>query len=111
MDKNNIIELLILPEEAQEKLKEAVRKKRVNRGLTQKGLALRSGVKLATLRKFEQKGSISLKSFLKLLMVLDDLEKLVNTMSKEEEFFSSIEEVLKESSKKKKKKAKRGWRI
>lgn len=33
--------------------------------LTQEGLAERSGVPLSTLRKFEQKGMISLDSFLK----------------------------------------------
>jgi hypothetical protein len=44
--------------------------------LTREGLAERSGVPLATLRKFEQKGSTSLESFfLKLLMVIGGLEE------------------------------------
>ena len=36
---------------------------RLNKGLTQQGLSDRSGVTLSTLRKFEQKGTISLESF------------------------------------------------
>ena len=52
---------------AQKKLAENIRERRLQMELTQEGLAERSGVSLSTLRKFEQKGSISLESFLKLL--------------------------------------------
>ncbi|WP_443947630.1 helix-turn-helix domain-containing protein [Pedobacter sp. AW1-32] len=38
--------------------------------LTQEELAKRAGVPLPTLRKFEQKGWISLESFFKFLMVV-----------------------------------------
>ena len=76
-------------------------------GLTQQGLTHRSGVKLATLRKFEQKGLISLESFLKLLMVLGSLERVVEAVKPEQIAFSSIDEVLEEGGKKV---PKRGWR-
>ena len=65
---------LITPSKAQKKLAENVRLRRLDMELTQEGLAERSGVPLPTLRKFEQKGAISLESFLKLQMVLGGLE-------------------------------------
>ncbi|HIC8757037.1 TPA: helix-turn-helix domain-containing protein, partial [Elizabethkingia anophelis] len=48
--------------------------------LTQEGLAERSDVPLPTLRKFEQKGSISLDSFLKLLSVVGGLEEMIDVL-------------------------------
>ncbi|MBW7874868.1 MAG: transcriptional regulator [Candidatus Cloacimonetes bacterium] len=51
--------LLITPSKAQKILAENTRLQRLDQELTQEGLALRSGVPLATLRKFEQKGIIS----------------------------------------------------
>lgn len=65
--------------------------------LTQEGLAKRSGVPLPTLRKFEQRGSISLESFLKLLMVLGGLEELVKILKPSRPVFSSIDDVLKDT--------------
>lgn len=76
-------------------------------GLTQEGLALRSGVALPTLRKFEQKGSISLESFLKLMLVLDGLEDMLQACAPRQTAFSSIDEVLQVD---KRAKPKRGWR-
>ena len=62
--------------------------------LTQEGLAERLGVYLSTLRKFEQKGSISLESFLKLLSVIGGLEEIVNALKPNNPNFKSIDEVL-----------------
>ena len=76
-------------------------------GLTQEGLANRSGVSLPTLRKFEQKGLISLESFLKLMMVLGGLERIVEASAPEQSAFSTIDEVLKADKKPARKK---GWR-
>ncbi len=63
--------------------------------LTQAGLAERSGVPLPTLRKFEQQGSISLQSFLKLQWALGGLDDIVKATQIKEATFSSIDEVLK----------------
>lgn len=101
------MEFIITPHKAQEKLAEHTKTKRLAMGLTQRGLAYRSGVKLATLRKFEQKGVISLESFLKLLMVLGALERVVEAVRPEQVKFSSIDEVLEETGKKM---PQRGWR-
>ncbi|OGT26734.1 MAG: hypothetical protein A3I77_07935 [Gammaproteobacteria bacterium RIFCSPLOWO2_02_FULL_42_14] len=84
-----------------------LRQHRINKGYTQQGLAVRADVKLATLRKFEQKGLISLESFLKILMVLGLLESVVHATTTEAILFVSIDDVLKENKKSIRKK---GWR-
>lgn len=97
---------LISVSKAQNIIAEHTRARRLNMGLTQAGLAQRSGVSLPSLRKFEQKGAISLESLLKLLMVLNGLEELVNSIKPTQSEFSSIDDVLKD----KKKTPKKGWR-
>ena len=67
---------------------------RLQMELTQEGLAKRSGVALPTLRKFEQKGVISLESFLKIQMVLDRLEDIIKSTQIKNNSFSSIDDVL-----------------
>jgi transcriptional regulator with XRE-family HTH domain len=91
---NNMV-LLITPAKAQKKLSENVRARRLQLDLTQEGLSRRSGVPLPTLRKFEQKGSISLESFLKIQMVLGGLEEILKATQIKDTQFSSIDEVLK----------------
>lgn len=99
--------LLITAAEVQKTLAYELRKRRIAIGLTQAGLARRAGVALPTLRKFEQKGLISLESFLKLSMVLDVLDKLVEAVSVDEESFNSIDEVIAADQKPRRQK---GWR-
>jgi transcriptional regulator with XRE-family HTH domain len=86
--------LVITPSKAQKKLAANARLKRLNMDLTQEGVAARSGVPLPTLRKFEQKGIISLEGFLKLQMVLGGLENIVEATRPMEQQFSSIDEVI-----------------
>ncbi len=90
---------LITVAKAQEKIAENVRLQRLAIGLTQQGLAERSGVPLPTLRKFEQKGLISLESFLKLQMVLGGLENVIKSIQPNTSKFSSIDEVLEANKK------------
>ena len=90
---------LITPSKAQNKLAENVRQRRLNMDLTQEGLSKRSGVPLPTLRKFEQKGAISLESYLKILMVVGGLEKMLDALTVEQQSFSSIDEVLEDDNK------------
>lgn len=85
---------LISPLKAQRKLADILRERRLVQNLTQEGLSERSGVPLATLRKFEQKGSISLESFLKLVWVLGGLEEMIDVLKPEKPTFNSIDEVL-----------------
>ena len=87
--------LLISLSKAQKTLVQNVRERRLQMDLTQEGLAERSGVALSTLRKFEQKGSISLESFLKILSVIGGLEEVINALKPNQTNFKSIDEVLK----------------
>ncbi len=103
----NTMTSLITISKAQRQLRNYLKARRLQQGLTQEGLAKRAGVSLPTLRKFEQKGLISLESFLKLLMVLDGLESVVNVLNPGEEDFQSIDDVLEAGQKKERKK---GWR-
>ncbi len=93
---------------AQRAIAENMRNRRLATGFTQQGLAKRSGVSLATLRKFEQKGVISLESFLRLAMVLDTLENMVKATELSVTEYSSIDEVL--EAERKKPPRKKGWR-
>lgn len=87
--------LFIYSSKAQKKIAENVRERRLQMDLTQEGLAERSGVPLSTLRKFEQKGNISLESFLKLLSVIGGLEEVINVLKPNIPNFKSIDDVLK----------------
>ena len=48
--------------------------KRLEQNLTQQGLAVRSGVSLGTIKRFERFGEISLKSLIDIALVLDCLD-------------------------------------
>ncbi len=98
---------LISASKAQKIIAENMRSTRLSKGLTQEGLADRSGVALASLRKFEQKGEISFASFCKLAMVLDCLEELIKAVAIPANQFASMDDVL---HKEVIKKSKRGWR-
>lgn len=86
--------LLMTAPKAQKLLSEHIRSRRLLMNLTQAGLAERSGVALPTLRKFEQQGTLSLESFLKLLMVVGGLDEMVKAVQPAPMQFSSIDEVL-----------------
>ena len=90
---------LITTSKAQKRLSENTRLQRLNLHLTQRGLADRSGVPLPTLRKFEQKGLISLEGFLKLQMVLGGLENFIKSIESNISTFVSIDEVLEANKK------------
>lgn len=89
---------LITSSKAQKLLADNARASRLVMKLTQKGLAERAGVALPTLRKFEQKGVISLESYVKLLMVLGGLQEMIQATSSKQSEFSSIDEVLNSDS-------------
>ena len=67
------------------------------RKITKKQLAVRTGVSLGSLKRFEQSGEISLQSLTKIAIALDvenELEDLFNNVP-----FASIEEVINEQTK------------
>lgn len=98
---------LTTPAKAQKKLAEQMRERRLLQELTQEGLAARSAVSLASLRKFERTGIISLSSFLKLALVLGGLEDIIKATEVKETPYKSLTEVLAEDSPAPRQ---RGWR-
>lgn len=70
---------------------------RKRRKISQKELAVRSGVSLGSLKRFEQSGEISLQSLTKLAIALEvegELDTLFDSVP-----FQSIEEVINEQDK------------
>ena len=102
--------LFVSSSKAQKKLAENIRERRLQMELTQEGLAERSWVSLSTLRKFEQKGSISLESFLKLLSVTGGLDEIVTALKPNKPNFKSIDEVLKADEEITKKRGRKKWK-
>ena len=98
---------LISLSKAQLKLAENIRARRLAMELTQEDMSQRSGVPLATLRKFEQKGAISMESFLKLLMVIGGIEDIIDVLKPPTVNFTSIEEVLKSTDTKPRKRGRK----
>jgi transcriptional regulator with XRE-family HTH domain len=99
--------LFVSLSKVQKKLVDNIRERRLQMNLTQEGLAERSGVPLPTLRKFEQRGLISLESFLKLLSVLGGLHEMLDALKPQEQRFNSIDDVLKTEEKSIKKRGSR----
>ncbi|WP_297985436.1 helix-turn-helix transcriptional regulator [uncultured Chryseobacterium sp.] len=86
--------LFISLSKIQKQIVQNIRDRRLQMNLTQEGLSERSGVPISTLRKFEQKGLISLDSFLKLLSVVGGLEEMADALKPKEQHFKSIDDVL-----------------
>ncbi len=98
---------LLTPAKAQEALARNLRQRRLAMGLTQAGLATRSGVALGTLRKFERTGSGSIELLIKLLSIVGGLERLIEASAPDQAKFTSIDEVLEADRKPARK---HGWR-
>ena len=66
-----MLEQLRFPHEIAKDIAKQEKNKRKKRKLTQAELSARSGVSLASLKRFEQTGEISFVSLVKIAMVLD----------------------------------------
>ena len=78
-------------------LKDKFKQRRLSLELTQEGLALRSGVSLGSLKRFEATGQISLESLLKLSLVLECLNDFLLIANEKKESVSTIDELKKKS--------------
>lgn len=87
------------PSAIMQELKERFRENRLSFELTQEGLSGRSGVSLGSIKRFESLGEISLKSLLKLALVLECLDDFTNIASPKTPTVSSIDELIKKSAK------------
>ena len=70
---------------------------RKRKKISQKELALRSGVSLGSVKRFEQSGEISLQSLTKIAIALGVEDELLNLF--DDVPFESIEEVINEQTK------------
>lgn len=86
--------IIITPESVLAELATKARARRLALQLTQEGLATRSGVSLGTLKKFERTGQISLRSLLKIALVLDALDEFRTLFSEQPESYRSLDELL-----------------
>jgi transcriptional regulator with XRE-family HTH domain len=85
---------LMTPAKAKRTLADNVRARRLAMDLTQAGLSKRSGVALATLRKFEQSGAVSVDALFKLMFVVGGLDEVIQASAPSQTNFSSIDHVL-----------------
>lgn len=81
-------------QEVMQELAERIKKIRLEQNLTQEGLALRSGVSLGSIKRFERTGEISLKSLVDLslsLGIMDNFDTLFTTETPIESLFNKKE--------------------
>jgi len=107
MDLSNTLVSFMTPSKAQRIIARNIKEGRLHLNLTQEGLAERSGVPISTLRKCEQKGVISLESYLKILMVLGMLDSVVKATEVPLAPYSSIDEVIAHNTQPKRKRGRR----
>lgn len=70
-------------------------KKRLKLNMSQKTLSEKSGVSYGTLKKFEQKGQISLESLLKIALALGEMDKFEHLFAKtQDKLPTSLDELL-----------------
>lgn len=89
----DVYTLLAAPEVARD-LAKRLKSRRLERNLTQAGLAARSGVPLGTLKKFERTGAISLVSFVRLVVALGEQAGLERLMKADERDVATLDQML-----------------
>lgn len=99
--------IFITPNEALGQTAASLRQHRIRQNLTQEDLAHKSGVALATLRKFERTGLIALESFFKLATVLGLLETMLTAIAPKDEY-TSLDDMMKENKRPKRLRVKPG---
>ena len=81
-------------QEVMQEIAERIKKIRLEQNLTQEGLALRSGVSLGSIKRFERTAEISLKSLVDLslsLGIMDNFDTLFTTETPVESLFNKKE--------------------
>ena len=102
---NNILSFdIISPDGKAKALAERVKTRRLEMNLTQEGLSVRSGLPLATYRRFERTGKISLEGLLHIAYALDALNDFDQLFASRK--FVTLDEAL-EANQKNRKRGKR----
>lgn len=86
--------MLKLPDEISEELAQKARVLRKVKNLSQQQLAVRSGVSLGSLKRFESTGQISLESLLKIALVLGRLSDFEVIFQPQDELPASLDDIL-----------------
>jgi len=81
------------PSSIMELLREKYKQKRLSLNLTQRGLAIRSGVSLGSVKRFESSGKVSLESLLKVSLVLECLDDFNNIANIKEPQINSLNQI------------------
>ena len=82
-------------QEVMQEIATRAKDKRLEQNLTQEGLALRSGVSLGSIKRFERTGEISLKSLIDIALdlgCLDDIDALIADNAPRGSLFENKEE-------------------
>ncbi len=89
------------PFEMANEIAKKAQEKRLKLNLSQKTLSEKSGVSYGTLKKFEQKGQISLESLLKIALALGEMDKFEDLFAKtDNQLPASLDELLDDKSRK-----------
>lgn len=91
---NTILDLMKTPREIELEIAKNARRRRKEAGLTQEELARKSGVSLGSLKRFENKGKISMESLIKIAVALDYQEDFLKLFTQRR--YRSIEEIIHE---------------
>lgn len=91
---NTILDLMKTPREIELEIAKNARRRRKEAGLTQEELARKSGVSLGSLKRFENKGKISMESLIKIAVALDYQEDFLKLFAQRR--YRSIEEIIHE---------------
>ncbi|MBR1514918.1 MAG: helix-turn-helix transcriptional regulator [Bacteroidales bacterium] len=83
---------IVSPEGKAKALAERVKTRRLEMNLTQEGLSVRSGVPLATYRRFERTGKVSLDGLLHIAYALDALDDFDQLFASRK--YASLDEAL-----------------
>ena len=89
------------PFEVANEIAKKAQEKRLKLNLSQQTLSEKSGVSYGTLKKFEQKGQISLESLLKIALVLGEMDQFEHLFAKtNHKLPASLDELLDDKSRK-----------
>lgn len=91
------------PKEVANEIASRAKQRRLQMNITQKELAKRSGVSFGSVKRFEQKGEVSLKNILQIAVVLRSLDEFRQLFKAES--YRSIDEMLEQKKTNKRKRA------
>ena len=82
------------PFEMTREIAKKAQEKRLKLNLSQHTLSEKSGVSYGTLKKFEQKGQISLESLLKIALALGEMDQFEHLFKADDKLPKSLDELL-----------------